>query len=124
MPCSSPDMNSSAQAILSTSCIFSSLPDCVLYLKSELIDAAYLQQDSFHEIDGACSAKRQRHMFALLLDILRADIAIDDRDKARSFFQKLTQSLRDWNYIAMDAPEFAAQEKTIRAALAEVSSAI
>ena len=95
-----------------------SVADFIVYLKSELLDAAYLQQDSFHEIDGACSAKRQRHMFALLLDILRADIAIDDRDKARSFFQKLTQALRDWNYIAMDAPEFAAQEKTIRESLA------
>ena len=100
-----------------------SIADFVVYLKSELLDAAYLQQDSFHEIDGACSAKRQRHMFALLLDILRADIAIDDRDKARSFFQKLTQSLRDWNYIAMDAPEFATQEKAIRESLASASSA-
>ena len=95
-----------------------SASDFVVYLKGELIDAAYLQQDSFHPVDGVCSAERQRRMFRLLLDIVRAPIAIEDRDAARSFFQKLTQSLRDWNVVAMDAPEFASMEADIRAQIA------
>ena len=94
-----------------------SVADFIVYLKGELIDAAYLQQDSFHPVDGVCTAERQRRMFRLLLDIVRAPIAIDDRDAARSFFQKLTQSLRDWNIVAMDTPEFAAQEEAIREAV-------
>ena len=94
-----------------------SVADFIVYLKGELIDAAYLQQDSFHPVDGVCTAERQRRMFRLLLDIIRAPIAIDDRDAARSFFQKLTQSLRDWNIVAMDTPEFAAQEEAIREAV-------
>ena len=95
-----------------------SASDFIVYLKGELIDAAYLQQDSFHPVDGVCSAERQRRMFRLLLDIVRAPIAIEDRDAARSFFQKLTQSLRDWNVVAMDAPEFASMEADIRAQIA------
>ena len=92
-----------------------SLSDFILYLKSELIDNVYLQQNSFHDVDGTTSAKRQRQMFALLCDIVRSPISFAERDAARSFFHKLTQTMRDWNYVAYTDPAFADGERAIRA---------
>ena len=37
-----------------------SMDDFVTYLKSEYLDAVYLQQDAYHEIDTACPAERQK----------------------------------------------------------------
>jgi len=43
-----------------------------------------------------------------------------DRDTARSFFHKLTQLTRDWNYSKWDTPEFKELEKRGRAAVQSV----
>ena len=92
-----------------------SMDDFTAYLKSELVDAVYLQQDSFHEIDAACPEDRQRHVFGVLLGIVGAKLAFPDRDQARAFFQKLTQMMRDWNFTAWESDEFRTQEGKIRA---------
>ena len=42
------------------------MADFVVYLKAEYLDAVYLQQDAFDPVDGATSAERQRHVFALV----------------------------------------------------------
>ena len=90
-----------------------SLPDFVLYLKAELVDAAYLQQNSYDPVDGACSEERQRHVFGVLCDILRADMSFADRDAARVFFQRLTQTMRDWHGTAWGSPGFDEGEKKV-----------
>ena len=95
-----------------------SMDDFVVYLKAELLDAAYLQQNSFDEVDAACSAERQRHVFGVLCDVLDAPMAFPSRDEARAFFHKLTQAFRDWNVAPWDTPEFADGEKALRAAVA------
>ena len=98
-----------------------SIADFVLYLKSELIDMAYLQQNSFDAVDSACSDERQRHVFGVLCDVLDAPMAFETRDDARTFFHKLTQTMRDWNGTAWDSDEFRAGEAKVREAVASVA---
>jgi V/A-type H+-transporting ATPase subunit A len=50
-----------------------SIDDFVVFLKSEYIDAAYLQQDAYHEVDGASSAERQRYVFERIHRLLGAE---------------------------------------------------
>ena len=90
-----------------------SMEDFVTYLKSELIDAAYLQQDSFHETDAACSEDRQKHIFAVLRGIIETRLAFADRAAARAFFHKLTQTMKDWNITLWGSDEFAAAETAV-----------
>ena len=90
-----------------------SMDDFTLYLKGELIDMAYLQQNSFDETDAACGADRQRHVFGVLCGVLDAKMRFSTRDEARSFFHRLTQLFRDWNVAKWDTPEFAAGEKAV-----------
>jgi V/A-type H+-transporting ATPase subunit A len=98
------------------------MADFLVYLKAEYLDAVYLQQDAFDPVDGATSAERQRHVFALLTRILAAGMAFADKDAARTFFQELTQATRDWNRTAADTEDFAAAEARIGSMLAEASS--
>lgn len=99
-----------------------SMADFALYLKAELLDAAYLQQDSFNDTDAACGADRQRHVFAVLCGALDADMRFESRDAARAFFQRLTQLFRDWNVTEWGTPGFEAGEKAVLEAVASVSA--
>jgi len=99
------------------------LEDFVVYLKSELVDAVYLQQDSFHEVDATCSEERQRYVFDVLRTITDAKMAFASREAARSFFHTLTQMMRDWNYLPWESDAFQAMEKKIRETLESVPGA-
>jgi V/A-type H+/Na+-transporting ATPase subunit A len=98
-----------------------SMDDFVAFLKAEYLDAVYLQQDAFHDIDAATPAERQRYVFERLDRVLRTKLGFPDKDKARSFFLTLTQKTKDWNRVAQDAPEFKALETTIEQMVTEVA---
>ncbi len=82
----------------------------------------YLQQDAFDPVDGASSAERQRHVFAVVARILEAALEFADKDAARSFFQTLTQATRDWNRTEMGDEAFAVAEERVSTLLEEVSA--
>jgi V/A-type H+-transporting ATPase subunit A len=96
-----------------------SMEDFVTYLKAEYADATYLQQDAFDDVDGATSAERQRHVFAVLAGTLRAAMKFADKDGARRFFHRLTQATKDWNRVEMFPPQFRELEETIRGMVRE-----
>jgi V/A-type H+-transporting ATPase subunit A len=98
-----------------------SIDDFVLYLKSEYIDATYLQQNAFSETDSANSVDRQEYVFDKLLKIMDTKMKFADKNVARSFFQQLTQTCRDWNNSEFQSDEFKQIEERMTKALAEVS---
>jgi len=59
-----------------------SLEDFVVYLKGNFLDAVYLQQNSFDPVDASVSVERQRHVFALLIEILGSSFAFSGKDEA------------------------------------------
>jgi V/A-type H+-transporting ATPase subunit A len=97
------------------------MKDFIIYLKSEYLDSTYLQQDAFNDIDGATDKERQTHVFALVGDFMKADMTFNDKEKARSFFHKLTQLHKDWNRSEMQSEEFKKLEGQLRDMVAEVS---
>lgn len=98
-----------------------SIDDFVTYLKAEYLDAVYLQQDAFHEVDAATSAERQKYVFARIFKTLKTPLQFQDKDAARQFFQRLTQLTKDWNRAPMDSPEFKEFETRADQMLAEVT---
>ena len=98
-----------------------SIDDFVLYLKAEYIDATYLQQNAFSEMDAANSVERQQYVFDKLLKILDTRLKFADQNVARSFFHQLTQAARDWNNSEFQSDEFKQIEEQMRTMLAEVS---
>ncbi|MDD5475151.1 MAG: V-type ATP synthase subunit A [Syntrophales bacterium] len=59
------------------------LDDLVVYLKSEIIDAVCLQQDSFDNVDQATSRERQISDFMLLMDMLHHPFQFDSKEQAK-----------------------------------------
>ncbi|MBR6296074.1 MAG: V-type ATP synthase subunit A [Treponema sp.] len=96
-----------------------SLEDFTLYLKSEFLDAVYMQQDSFDEIEGATPPERQRYIFKKILEILGSDFDYEEKDDARVFFNNLRQNFIDMNYSKYESAEFKTQEKKIEDLLKE-----
>ncbi len=83
------------------------MADFLVYLKSELLDAVYLQQDAFHEVDSAVPVARQREVFDLLEKIINSEFDFgDDKDAARRFFLTMTQTFKDWHQAAKDSAAY------------------
>ena len=87
--------------------------DYITYQKGELLDAVYLQQNSFDPIDEACVPERQRREFNRLYDALTKKYDITDKREIRAFFNQLRQEFLDWHGTVFETPEFEAQEKKI-----------
>jgi V/A-type H+-transporting ATPase subunit A len=98
-----------------------SLDDYIVYLKGDFLDAVYFQQDSFSPVDSAASPDRQRHIFAIVLDILGTHFTFTDKNEARGWFNRLRQHFLDYNGTNWQSAEFVAGEKEIKAKVAERS---
>jgi V/A-type H+/Na+-transporting ATPase subunit A len=94
-----------------------SLDDFIVYLKSEFLDAVYLQQNAFDPVDAATPPERQQRTAATLDGILGAQLELEDKEKARSFFHELRRLFLDWNGLEMDAPAYRDTERAITAHL-------
>ena len=90
-----------------------SLHDYIIYLKSEMLDAVYLQQNSFDLVEANCGTARQRYVTDKLITLLGSDYALEDKDKARSFFNRLRQRFINWNYKEYESDDFKAAELEI-----------
>ena len=82
------------------------LSDYISYLKSEMLDAVYLQQNSFDLIDANCGNMRQRYVTDKLIHFLGSNYNVKDKDDARSFFNRIRQKFIDWNYTEFKSEEF------------------
>ena len=91
------------------------LSDYIIYLKSEMLDAVYLQQNSFDLVEANCGTARQRHVTDKLVYVLGSNYAIDSKDDARSFFNRMRQKFIDWNYTEFQSDAFKQAELEIDA---------
>ena len=98
-----------------------SIDDFIVYLKAEYLDSVYLQQDSFHEVDAATGADRQKYVFAHILETIKTPMTFEDKESARRFFQGLTQVTKDWNQVSMENGEFKQIEEKIGKMITEVT---
>ncbi len=90
-----------------------SLEDYVTYLKEEMLDAVYLQQNSFDLVEANCDVDRQRYVIDKLVKILGSDFELGDKDEARTYFNRLRQKFVDWNYTQFLSSDFLKAEEEI-----------
>ena len=90
-----------------------SLSDYQVYLKAEMLDAVYLQQNSFDLTDANCTREHQRYVTDKLVYILGSEYALENKDDARSFFNRMRQKFIDWNYTEFESDAFKKAEKEI-----------
>ena len=90
-----------------------SLSDYIVYLKSEMLDSVYLQQNSFDVVDANCGTSRQRYVTDKLVTVLGSDYSLTNKDDARSFFNRMRQKFIDWNYKEFESDDFKKAEAEI-----------
>ncbi|MBQ2904186.1 MAG: V-type ATP synthase subunit A [Clostridia bacterium] len=101
-----------------------SLSDYIIYLKSEMLDAVYLQQNSFDLVDANCGKARQQYVTDKLVYVLGSEYSLDSKDDARGFFNRMRQKFIDWNYTEFESDAFQKAEAEIDAMYAEGQGSI
>ena len=96
-----------------------SLDDFIIYLKSEFLDAVYMQQDSFDEVEGATPPERQKYIFGKVITVLGSSFALKEKDEARVFFNNLRQKFIDMNYSKFQSDDFKKFEEEVNKILEE-----
>ena len=96
-----------------------SIEDFIVYLKGELLDSVYLQQNSFDKVDDAVSVERQQHIYTILIEILGSAFKFVSKDEARSYFSKLRLLFIDYNYSPWNSSDFNANEEKLKNLIAE-----
>ena len=92
-----------------------SISDYVTYLKEEMLDAVYLQQNSFDLIDANSTRARQCYVIDKLVYILGSEFDMASKDDARAFFNRMRQRFINWNYTEFDSDAFKKAEAEIDA---------
>lgn len=93
------------------------ISDMVIYLKSELYEFCYLQQNAFDKEDAYCPLERQIEMFGLIQKIFDMQFSFDAHDMARSFFLNLQNEIKNINFLPF-------RSQSYLAAMAEVQEKI
>ncbi len=101
-----------------------SLSDYITYLKSDMLDAVYLQQNSFDLIEANCGRMRQRYVIDKLVTVLGSEYELADKDEARGFINRMRQRFIDWNYTEFESDDFKKAEGEIDALYAEAKGAL
>lgn len=93
------------------------LGDMVTYLKGELYDFSYLQQNAFDKEDAYCPLKRQIALFQLINLIFNTSFNFHSHDQARQFFLGLQNQIKNMNFMPFQSEQYRKAFKTIEEAI-------
>ena len=100
------------------------LDDYIIYLKAEMLDAVYLQQNSFDLIEANCGRLRQQYVTDKLIYVMGSEYALFSKDEAREFFNRMRQRFIDWNYAEFQSEAFKKGEAEIDALYKQKSGSL
>lgn len=83
-----------------------SMEDMEIYLKAELYDFCYLQQNAFDPVDCYCPFDRQIELFSLMVRIFNEKFNFDCSDSARGFFLELQTKIKTLNGCVFNSDEY------------------
>ncbi|MDN3506594.1 MAG: V-type ATP synthase subunit A [Simkaniaceae bacterium] len=83
-----------------------SIHDMVTYLKGELYDFAYLQQNAFDKEDAYCPLDRQVPLFQLVGKVFDTEFSFEGHDNARSFFLALQNEIKNMNFMPYGSEQY------------------
>ncbi len=96
-----------------------SIQDMITYLKSELYEFAYLQQNAFDKEDCYCPLERQMPLFSLIQSIFKTDFLFESHDTARSFFLELQNEIKNMNFMPFESEKYLESFKKIEQKIAK-----
>lgn len=82
------------------------ISDLVIFLKSELYDFTYLQQNAFDREDAYCPLDRQIPLFLLINRIFDKEFTFKTHEAAREYFIKLQNMIKDMNFMPYESEAY------------------
>lgn len=82
------------------------LSDMITYLKAELYDFSYLQQNAFDKEDAYCPLKRQIPLFLLINQIFDKEFHFHSHDEARQYFLHLQNQIKNMNFMPFESETY------------------
>jgi V/A-type H+-transporting ATPase subunit A len=89
------------------------IEDMVVYLKAELYDFSYLQQNAFDKEDAYCPLSRQVSLFELIKMVFLKDFVFQTHDEARQYFLNLQNKIKNMNFLSFNSDEYRKTYKEI-----------
>jgi len=89
----------------------------IAFWKSEMIDFALIQQDSFDDVDMNTSLERQKYMFNKIMEIAEMEFVFFEFEQVGSFFKQLINILKQMNYSPFDSAQFKKYAKELEMAI-------
>ncbi|MBS0634555.1 MAG: V-type ATP synthase subunit A [Verrucomicrobia bacterium] len=83
-----------------------SMQDMIAFLKSELYDFSYLQQNAFDKEDAYSPINRQIALLGLIRKIFDIEFKFPSHDEARSYFLILQNKIKNMNFTAFESPRY------------------
>ncbi len=97
------------------------IEDMIVFLKSELYEFCYLQQNAFDKEDTYCPLERQIEMLKLIYQIFEAKFHFDVHDAARSFFLNLQNEIKNINFLPFHTQKYHDAMASVEAKIKERS---
>lgn len=82
------------------------IDDLITYLKAELFDFSYLQQNSFDKQDAYCPLDRQIIFFQLINRIFDKVYHFHEHNEARKYFLTLQNQIKNINFLEPGSDEY------------------
>jgi V/A-type H+-transporting ATPase subunit A len=82
------------------------LNDILTYLKSQLYEICYLQQNAFDKEDEYFSIERQIELFDLVQTIFDKSFSFETHDDARSYFLSLQNEIKNMNFLPFKSEKY------------------
>lgn len=89
------------------------------FWKSEVIDAALIQQDAFDPIDRFASVDRQEYGLEVVHRICERSYEFESFESVAPYFKRMINALKQMNFSEFDTPQFKEFETELNAVLAE-----
>ena len=89
------------------------IEDLIVYLKSELYEFSYLQQNAFDKEDAYCPLERQIILFEMIQQIFLGHFIFDGHDEARNFFLSLQGDIKNMNFMPFESDGYKKALKAI-----------
>ncbi len=100
-----------------------SIQDIVTYLKSELYEFSYLQQNAFDKEDTYCPLKRQIQLIQLMYEIFEAHFVFSTHDEARAFFIAIQNEIKNMNFMAFESEKYLDSYQNVQRKIKAASNA-
>ena len=79
------------------------IEDLITYLKAELYEFSYLQQNAFDKEDAYCPLERQIVLFDMIQSVFETSFVFDGHDEARNFFLNLQSDIKNMNFMPYES---------------------